>query len=49
LQATPALETAFTNLANTVVTGVTVFDGTGHKVYTNAIDASNRFFKAVVE
>lgn len=49
LQATPRLDVAFTDLVGTVVTGATVFNATGHKSYTNTVDASNRFFKAVVE
>ena len=49
LQATPALGSAFTNIAGTAVTGATIFDGSGRKTYTNAVDASNRFFKAVIE
>lgn len=49
LQGAPSLGGSFTNMAATAVTGATVFDGTGRRTYTNAVDGAARFYKAVVK
>lgn len=38
----------YTNIENTEVTGANVFDDTGRRTYTNAIDITNRFIRAVI-
>ena len=49
LQGAGKLGEAFTNLSGTAVTGTTVFDGSGHRRYTNAVDGAARFYKVVIE
>ena len=49
LQAADTLESPFENIAGTEVTGLTVFDGTGRKAYTNAISGTYRFIRAVIQ
>jgi hypothetical protein len=49
LQAADTLESPFTNVSGTEVTGLTVFDGTGRKAYTNAISGTYRFIRAVIQ
>jgi hypothetical protein len=48
LQTTDRLDSPFTNIAATAVTGATVFDGAGRKTYTNVLDGANRFIRAVI-
>jgi len=49
LQTADNLDTAFTNIANTAVTGMTVFDTDGRRGYTNQVDGVSRFFRALIE
>ena len=49
LQATDNLGTAFTNLSSTEITGVTVFDTSDRKAYTNAIGNTCQFLRAVIQ
>jgi len=39
----------FTNLSATAITGPAVFDGTGHRAYTNAVDGTTKFYKVIVQ
>lgn len=48
LQATDCLGSAFTNVVGSAATGLIAFDGTGRKIYTNAISGINRFIRAVI-
>ena len=49
LQAASVLGASFTNIAGTDLTGSTVFDGTGRRIYTNSVFGQGKFFKAVIE
>jgi hypothetical protein len=49
LQAADTLDSAFTNIVDSAVTGVAVFDGAGRKTYTNAIGGTHRFIRAVIQ
>lgn len=49
LQAVDDLESPFANIDGTEVTGLTVFDGTGRKAYTNIISGTYRFIRAVIQ
>jgi len=49
LQATHALTNGFTNLPATAITGSAVFDATGHRAYTNAVDGQTQFYKVIVQ
>ena len=49
LQASDTPQTSgFTNILTTAVTGATVFDGTGRRAYTNAVDGSAKYYKAAI-
>ena len=49
LQAADALTSGFTNLPAVMLTGSDAFDATGHRNYTNAVDTTRKFYKAVVQ
>jgi len=49
LQATDKMGAVFTNVAGTAVTGATVFDGADKKTYTNMIDDTSPFIRAVIQ
>ena len=46
--ATTPWDSGFTNILSTAVTGATVFDGTGHRAFTNAVDGSARYYRAII-
>jgi hypothetical protein len=49
LQATDNLGSVFTNVAGTAVTGASVFDGANRKTYTNTIEGTSLFIRAVIQ
>jgi len=49
LQETRTMTSGFTNLSATAITGPAVFDGTGHRAYTNAVDGTTKFYKVIVQ
>jgi len=48
LQTSYSLTNAFTNLPATSLTGASVFDITGHRAYTNAVDGSGKYYRVIV-
>lgn len=50
IQATESLDSPFTNIAVTAVTGTSVFDGFGRRVCTNTVENAGRvFIRAVIQ
>ena len=49
VQNADTLGIGFTNLPASAVTGATVFDGAGRHAYTNAINRTNGYYRAVVQ
>lgn len=49
LQSTESLYVAFTNMAETAVSGPSAFDGSDRRVYTNTMEGAARFIRGVIQ